>query len=121
MLSIGFQQTGFSPRGYGRRFISLVNLQQQRGMIPSGGRQEPKTTTAQGQGDMEWEEALLMAWGGEIPLHPADYYRRQAARARQIAEGVTTRAMKARLLEEAVQYDELAAKADLIAVGAVDL
>jgi hypothetical protein len=69
---------------------------------------------------MEWEEALLMAGGGELPSHPAAYYRRQAARARQIAEGVTTRAMKTRLLEEAAQYDELAAKADRIAVDAAD-
>ena len=49
---------------------------------------------------MEWEDALLRAWGGEIP-QPATYYRRKAARARQVAEGVTTRAMKARLLDEA--------------------
>jgi hypothetical protein len=69
---------------------------------------------------MEWEEALLVAWGGEIPLHPAAYYRRQAARARRIAEGVTNRAMKARLLDEADQYDELAAKADRTAVGYAD-
>jgi len=48
---------------------------------------------------MEWEEALLAAWEGEIP-QSATYYRRRAARARQIAEGVTTRAMKARLLDE---------------------
>jgi hypothetical protein len=53
-----------------------------------------------------------MAWGGEIPSQPAAYYRREAARTRQIAEGVTTRTMKARLLEEAAHYDELAAKAD---------
>jgi hypothetical protein len=71
---------------------------------------------------MEWEEAPLMAGGGEIPSHPAAYYRRQAARARQIAEGVTTRAgpLKTRLLEEAAQYDELAVKADRIAVDAAD-
>jgi hypothetical protein len=61
---------------------------------------------------MEWEEALLTAWGEEIPPHPAAYYRRQAARARQVAEGVTTRAMKARLLDQAVHYDRLAADAD---------
>ena len=36
-----------------------------------------------GQTKMEWEEALLMAWGGEIPPHPAAHYRRQAARARR--------------------------------------
>jgi hypothetical protein len=25
---------------------------------------------AKGQTEMEWEEALLMAWGGEMPPHP---------------------------------------------------
>ena len=60
---------------------------------------------------MEWEEALLIARGGELPLHPAAHYRRQAARARQIAVAVTTRAMKARLLDDAARYDELAAEA----------
>ena len=38
---------------------------------------------------MEWEEALLTAWGGEIPPHAAAYYRRKAARARRVAEGAT--------------------------------
>jgi hypothetical protein len=61
---------------------------------------------------MEWEEALLIEWGGEMPPHVAAHYRRQATRARQIAEGVTTRAMRARLLDEAMRYDELAVKAD---------
>ena len=60
---------------------------------------------------MELDEALLGAWGGEIPQSAA-YYRRKAARARQIAEGVTTRAIKARLLDEAVHCDQLAADAD---------
>jgi len=60
---------------------------------------------------MEWEEALVRAWGGEIPQSAA-HYRRKAARARQIAEGVTTRAIKARLLDEAVHCDQLAAEAD---------
>jgi hypothetical protein len=60
---------------------------------------------------MEWEEALVRAWGGEIP-QSAVYYRRKAARARQAAEGVTTRAMKARLLDEAVECDRLAADTD---------
>jgi len=60
---------------------------------------------------MEWEEALLRAWDEEVP-QPASYYRRKAARARQIAEGVTTRAVKARLLDEAVHCDRLAADAD---------
>jgi hypothetical protein len=64
---------------------------------------------------MEWEEALLVAWGGEMPQQPAKYYRRKAARARQMADGVTTRAMKTRLLDEAFHYDELAATADRFA------
>ena len=75
-------------------------------------RPEPEIT-AQPQGTkMEWEEALVGAWGGEIPPHAAAYYRRKAARARQIAEGVTTPAMKARLLDEADHCDRLAADAD---------
>jgi hypothetical protein len=61
---------------------------------------------------MDWEEALLVAQGGEMPPHPAAYFRRKAARTRQIAEEVTTQAVKARLLEEAAQYDHLAANAD---------
>jgi hypothetical protein len=61
---------------------------------------------------MEWEQALLMAWGGEIPPHPAAYYRQQAVRARRVAEGATTKAVRARLLDDADHYDELAAKAD---------
>jgi hypothetical protein len=61
---------------------------------------------------MEWEEALLTAWGEEQLSHPAYYYRRKAARAREVAEGVTTRAIKARLLDEAVHCDQLAAETD---------
>ena len=70
---------------------------------------------------MEWEEALLTAWGawgGETPPHPAAYYRHQAARALRLAEGATTRAVKARLLDEAGHYDELADKADRAAAEA---
>ena len=70
---------------------------------------------------MEWEEALLRNWGGAIPSHPAAYYRRQATRARQVAEGVTTGAMKARLLDEAAHYDQLAADADQVAEGVAGL
>jgi hypothetical protein len=61
---------------------------------------------------MEWDEALLRARGGDVPPSSADYYRRKAARARETAEGVTTRAIKARLLEEAAHLDRLAADAD---------
>ena len=64
---------------------------------------------------MEWEEALLVAWGGEMPQQPAKYYRRKAARARQMADGDTTRAMKTRLFDEAVHYDEPSATADRFA------
>jgi hypothetical protein len=53
-----------------------------------------------------------MALSTDMLPHPAAYYRRQAARAREVAEGVTTRVVKARLLNEALQYDELALKAD---------
>jgi hypothetical protein len=63
---------------------------------------------------MEWEEALLRAWGGETPSHAAAYYRQKAARARRIAEGATTRTIKARLLDEAVYCDQLAADADRV-------
>jgi len=61
---------------------------------------------------MDWEEALLGAWIEETPLQSAAYYRRKAARARLAAKGVTTRAMKVRLLDEAAQFDQLAADAD---------
>jgi hypothetical protein len=37
--------------------------------------------------EMEWDEALVGAWGGETSPQPTAYYRRKAARARQIAEG----------------------------------
>ena len=65
-----------------------------------------------GQIEMEWEEALLGAWNGETPVQSAAYYRRKAARARQIAEEVTTRSMKTRLLGEAAHFERLAADAD---------
>ena len=63
---------------------------------------------------MEWEEALLGSWGGAIPVHPAAYYQRKAARARLVAEEATTRAVKARLLDEAAHCDRLAAAADCL-------
>ena len=48
----------------------------------------------------------------DLSPQPAEYYRRKAARARQVAEGVTTRAVKTRLLDLAVAYDRLADGAD---------
>ena len=77
-------------------------------------RQKPgaATTADDGQTEMEWEEALLRAWGGGRPPQPASYHRRNADRARQIAEGATTRSMKAGVLDETVHCDQLAADAD---------
>jgi hypothetical protein len=63
---------------------------------------------------VDWEEALLRAWGGEIPPQAAMYYRRRAARARQVAEWATIPGLKARLLDEAVHCDQLAADADCV-------
>jgi len=48
----------------------------------------------------------------DLSPQPAEYYRRKAARAREVAEGVTTRAVKTRLLDLAVAYDRLADGAD---------
>jgi hypothetical protein len=75
------------------------------------------TTADDRQTEMEWEEALLRAWGGARPPRPASYYRRNADRARQIAEGVTTRSMRARVLDEALHCDQLAADADREMLG----
>jgi hypothetical protein len=66
---------------------------------------------SQGATEMEWEEALLRAWDEEITSPSATDYRRKATRARQIAEGVTTRAVKVRLLDVAAYCDRRAADA----------
>ena len=65
--------------------------------------------------EMECEQSLLMARRDEMPYEPASYYRWKAARARQLVDGITTQALKRRLLEEAMHYDELATAADRIA------
>jgi hypothetical protein len=44
----------------------------------------------------------------DLTPQPAEYYRRKAARAREVAQGATTRAVKLRLLELALEYDKLA-------------
>ena len=71
-----------------------------------------------------WNELSRCANGGgcvilramdqssNLSTEPAEYYRRKAARAREVAEGVTTRAVKLRLLDLALQYDRLAAGAE---------
>ncbi len=48
----------------------------------------------------------------ETPALPARYYRQKAAEARRAAEKVTTRAVKARLLGLAHDFDRLADAAD---------
>jgi hypothetical protein len=81
---------------------------------------EPQRRQNVGRTEMEWEEALLRAWGGEVTPQSAAYYRRNAVRAQQAAEGVTTRALKTRPLDEAVQCDQLAVDAELVAGQAAD-
>src|SRR4051812_30382277 len=80
-------------------------------------------TTAEpiGRAEMEWEEALLRAWAGERLALPAVYYRRNAARARQTAERVTTQDMKVLLLNEAGCCDRLALDADRVPGDSADL
>jgi hypothetical protein len=46
------------------------------------------------------------------PPLPADYYRKHAARVRELAADATTPALKAHLREVARQYDRLAERAD---------
>ena len=46
------------------------------------------------------------------PLLPADYYRRHAARVRQLANDATTTAVKEHLRGVALEYDRLAERVD---------
>jgi hypothetical protein len=46
------------------------------------------------------------------PPLPAEYYRRNAARLRQLASEATTAAVKAHLREAVEQYERLAERAD---------
>jgi hypothetical protein len=46
------------------------------------------------------------------PLLPADYYRRHAARVRQLAMDATTAAVKDHLRAVALEYDRLAERVD---------
>lgn len=46
---------------------------------------------------------------------PAEHYRREAAKARKAAESVTTRAIKARLLDLARDFDRKAEEAESVA------
>src|SRR5438874_1279310 len=49
-----------------------------------------------------------------LPRDTPDYHARQAAHLRALAENATTARLKARLLEEAEQHEQLAAPADEI-------
>jgi len=53
-----------------------------------------------------------MDYGSAIPTLPAEYYRRHAARVRQLASEATTAAVKERLREVALEYERLAARVD---------
>ena len=79
----------------------LVNLRQPSGVITSIFAPRAGDHRTEGRTEVEWEEALLMAWGAEIPIPSAAFYRRKAAPAHQFAESVTTGAMKAGLREDA--------------------
>ena len=59
---------------------------------------------------MDGEEALLLSWGDASVQ--ANQYRHKAVRARQMAEGVTTGAVRTRLLANARRFDEIADSVD---------
>jgi hypothetical protein len=53
-----------------------------------------------------------MNYPSSPPPLPAEYYRRHAARVRQLASEATTTAVKEHLREAALQYERLAERAD---------
>jgi hypothetical protein len=53
-----------------------------------------------------------MEWPPSTPSLPADYYRKHAARVRELAAAATTPALKEHLHQVARQYDGLAERAD---------
>ena len=53
-----------------------------------------------------------MNYSSSAPPRPAEYYRRHAARVRQLASEATTTAVKEHLREVALQYERLAERAD---------
>jgi hypothetical protein len=56
---------------------------------------------------MDWEEALLSCWV-DGRADAATQYRHKAARAREMAQEATTQRVKARLLNDARHFDQLA-------------
>ena len=63
---------------------------------------------------MEWEEALLRAWGEDSSQSSPTYYRQKAARVREMAGAAATRAVKTRLFNDARGFDEIARSTDLM-------
>src|SRR4051795_8818011 len=57
-----------------------------------------------GQGDDRMEETLPRALPRDVP----DYHERQAAHFRALASTATTRSVKARLLQEAEEHEQIA-------------
>jgi hypothetical protein len=53
-----------------------------------------------------------MNYPSSAPPLPAEYYRRHAARLRQLASEATTTGVKEHLREVALQYERLAERAD---------
>jgi hypothetical protein len=56
-----------------------------------------------------------MGFPQDGPLLPAEYYRRHAARVRQLAREATTPAIKEHLRDVAEQYERLAKRVELSA------
>src|SRR5690349_16867415 len=64
-------------------------------------------------GEDRMEETLPRA----LPRHVPDYHERQAAHFRALAETVTTRRVKARLLREAEEHEQIARGELVLAVA----
>src|SRR5262249_46207761 len=62
--------------------------------------------------DTEIRVGIEMEYPHPTPPLPADYYRRHAARVRQLASDATTATVKEHLREVALEYDRLAERAD---------
>ena len=59
-----------------------------------------------------YDGAAVIETPKATPVMPADYYRRHAARLRQLASDATTPAVKENLRETAAEYDRLAERAE---------
>jgi hypothetical protein len=54
----------------------------------------------------------MMEYPQPSPVMPADYYRRHAARLKQLAGDATTPAVKEHLRDIAIEYERLAERVD---------